>query len=477
MSSAVTTHRTGGTTGTPNGAAGGDHPQLVAGSITTLDAFPGAAGVVGDDLDVPLVQGGSTRHANLDYAASAPPLESVTAHLAQALPYYASVHRGAGYTSQVSSALYEGSRAEIAAFVGARDDDLTILCRNTTDALNLLASAVPAGQQVACLDIEHHANLLPWQQRGATIVPSADTVADTLDRLDRVLAEQDIALLAITGASNVTGELLPLAQLADLSHRHGTRLAVDGAQLVPHRRIDIGETGVDYLAFSGHKCYAPYGAGVLVGRADWLDAAEPYLAGGGAVRHVTTESVDWATGAPRHEAGTPNVLGAAALASACRTIAELGEGPIRRHESRLRTRLLSRLISIPGVRALSIWSDTRDAVGVVGFTVAGYPAGLVAAYLSAEHGIGVRDGAFCAHPLLDRLDAGDGALRASFGLGTRSEDIDRLVAALWNLTNHGPNWSYARVDGQYQPTPDPRPAPEWLGGHTGPASPCQGTTG
>lgn len=439
-----------------------EHLRLVSGSRSSLDAFEGVADVVGSDLSVPLVTGESIRYANLDYAASAPALSSVAADLNRVLPYYASVHRGTGYTSQICSTLYENSRSQIASFAGARDDDLTIITRNTTDALNLLASALPADATVVCLDIEHHANLLPWQQLGATIVPAAGTIGDTLDHLDRALSEQHVDLLTITAASNVTGELLPLDRLADLAHRHGARLAVDGAQLAGHRRINIAESGIDYLAFSAHKCYAPYGAGVLIGRADWLDTAQPYLAGGGAVRRVTTHATEWTIGAARHEGGTPNVLGAVALASACRTIAAITDNRLRRHEGRLRTRLLSRLVNIPGIDVLAIWSDSREAVGVVGFTVAGYSPGLVASYLSAEHGIGVRDGAFCAHPLLDRLDATNGALRASFGLGTRSEDVDRLVDALQLLIRNGPLWDYALVNGRYQPSPDPRPAPSWL---------------
>jgi selenocysteine lyase/cysteine desulfurase len=237
----------------------------------------------------------------------------------------------------------------------------------------------------------------------------------------------------------------------------------------------MAATGIDYLAFSGHKFYAPYGAGVLVGRADWLDRAEPYLAGGGAVRTVTKQDAVWADGVARHEGGTPNVLGAAAIAAACRAIEAIGEDRLRRHEWRLRTRLLSRLAALPQVRVLSIWSDRRsDAVGVVGFTVEGYDAGLVAAYLSAEHGIGVRDGAFCAHPLAARLgfDPGaanpaaggspKGALRASFGLGSSSRDVDRLLGALHSLIDNGPKWEYELLDGRYQPVADPRPKPAWI---------------
>ncbi|GAB3922396.1 aminotransferase class V-fold PLP-dependent enzyme [Microlunatus endophyticus] len=436
--------------------------------------FGPLAEVTGADLHVPLVDGRTVRYANLDYAASAPALAAVIADQQRVLPYYASVHRGAGYASAVSTALFEQSRTTVAEFVGARSDDLTIFTRNTTDALNLLAGAVPEGAGIVCLDTEHHANLLPWQRIGAIVLSPAGTLEDTLRDLEQVLITARPSLLAITGASNVTGEVLPIRRFAQLAHRHGVRIAVDGAQLVPHRKINMADVGVDYLAFSGHKIYAPYGSGALIGRADWLDAADPYLAGGGAVRKVTVEHTDWATGPARHEGGTPNVLGAAALAAACRELDRIGDDHLRRHEWRLRTRLLSRLAAIGAVHVLSIWSDCTDAVGVVGFSVDGYDSGLVAAYLSAEHGIGVRDGAFCAHPLAARLGVPGGALRASFGAGSRATDIDRLLAALRSLVTDGPQWSYEIVDGRYQPIDDSRTNPEWITTLAATPVPCEG---
>lgn len=438
------------------------------------DQFGPLAEVTGADLEVPLVDGRTVPYANLDYAASAPALAAVIADQQRILPYYASVHRGAGYASAVSTALFEQSRTTVAEFVGARGDDLTIFTRNTTDSLNLLAGAVPDGAGVVCLDIEHHANLLPWQRIGATVVSPADTLRATVADLEQILITTRPALLAITGASNVTGEVLPIRELAALAHRYGARIAVDGAQLVPHRKINIAELGVDYLAFSGHKVYAPYGIGALIGRADWLNAADPYLAGGGAVRKVTVEHTEWATGAARHEGGTPNVLGAAALAAACRELDRLGDDHLRRHERRLRTRLLSRLAAIDEVRMLSIWSDCTDAVGVVGFIVDEYDPGLVAAYLSAEHGIGVRDGAFCAHPLAARLGVVGGAIRASFGAGSQASDVDRLLTALRSLITQGPQWSYEIVDGRYQPVDDWRPTPHWITGLATASTPCEG---
>ena len=436
--------------------------------------------VVGAGLPVPLVSGQAVGYANLDYAASAPALRAVAEHVATALPYYASVHRGAGFASQVSTALLENSRACVGRFLGARDEDVVVFTRNTTDSLNLLAHCVPAGGSVLHLDIEHHANLLPWQRRGDTVLEAAPTLGETLAGLDAALAATPTALVAVTGASNVTGQVLPIAELAEIAHRHGARIVVDAAQLAPHRRVSLRESGVDYLALSGHKLYAPYGTGVLVGRRDWLDEAPAYLAGGGAVREVGLEGTEWAAAPARHEGGTPNVLGAAALARACEELATVGGAALAAHEEALRQRLLAGLAALPEVSVLRIWAqdqstaEAEDCIGVVSFTVAGYHAGWIAAYLSAEHGIGVRDGRFCAHPLLARLGLGaDGAVRASFGVGSTSADVDRLLGALRTLLGNGPQADYELVDGRYAPVGDPREIPDFAGPRSSVSSPCQ----
>src|SRR4051794_4997878 len=280
--------------------------------------------LVGADLRVPLVTGEWVRAANLDLAASAPALRAVADHVAELLPHHASVHRGAGYASQVCTAVVERGRDAVAAFVGAREDDVVVFTRNTTDALNLLAGCVPGA--VLRLDLEHHATLLAW--RSGRVLETAPTVEQTLDRLADALAHEAFALVAVTGASNVTGEVPPLRRIVELAHAAGARVVVDAAQLAPHRRVDLAATGADYLALSGHKIYAPYGAGALVGRRDWLDAGQPYLAGGGAVTAVTADgAATWARAPHRHEAGTPNVLGVAALARACRRGGGGGGGP------------------------------------------------------------------------------------------------------------------------------------------------------
>jgi selenocysteine lyase/cysteine desulfurase len=476
--STITPLRSVDTCSTPAATAPAAGPTSVPPASTPIGPL---LPVVGGTLQAPLINGRVVRHVNLDYAASAPSLQAVADHVTEVLPYYASVHRGAGYASQVSTSLYESARSTIAGFVGARADDVTVITRNTTDSLNLLAAAVPTtgpgGGEVLVLDVEHHANLLPWTAGPHRVLPTAGTVAQTLAVLEAALIERPATLVAVTGCSNVTGEILPIDRIVALAHAHGARVVVDGAQLVPHRRVDLGTLGADYLAFSGHKIYAPFGAGVLIGRRDWLDAADPYLAGGGAVRTVSPQgAAQWAPAPQRHEAGTPNVLGAAALAAACRTIAALPDGALEAHEAALAARLTAGLAGIPGVRVLRVWDDSTEGVGVIGFTVAGHDPGRVAAYLSAEHGIGVRDGKFCAHPLLARLDVPEGALRASFGVGSRSEDADRLVAALRELVTNGEGCDYELSGGRWVPVADSRPAPAWAPWST-PAtasSPCIG---
>lgn len=434
--------------------------ELVDSGLVAPGVGPLAA-LVGAGQDVPLVTGGSVRYVNLDFAASAPALVAVADRVGAFLPHYSSAHRGAGFPSVVSTAAYEAARRTIGAFVGARPEDVVQIVRNTTDAFNLLASAVPG--EVVHLDVEHHANQLPWRASGSRVVVAAGTVAATLVEIEAELARTPAALLAVTGASNVTGEILPLPSLVEIAHRHGARIAVDGAQLVPHRRVDIDALGIDYIAFSGHKLYAPYGAGALVGRRDWLEAAPPYLAGGGAVRRVTLQETTWQETPARHEGGTPNVVGAVALAAACEVIGTLYDGDLRGHERALLTRLRTGLAAIDGVRLLTLWNDEVESVGLVTFTVEGLRSELVAQYLSAEHGIGVRDGRFCAHPLLDRIAGGTTAVRASLGVGSSAEDVERLLVAVRALVTEGPAWTYG-VD--FLPAPDPRPLPAWAQGPT-----------
>ncbi|MEU2793461.1 aminotransferase class V-fold PLP-dependent enzyme [Streptomyces sp. NPDC007100] len=453
--------------------------------------------VLGRDVLVPLVTGGEVEYAALDIAASAPALQRVWDDVAAYAPYYGSVHRGAGYLSQLSTDLFENSRAEVARFLGCREGDQLVFTRSTTDSLNLLAAVLPAHTRVFVFETEHHASLLPWEQRAdieVTYLDAPRTPQQAVDTLERALAEREPgsasegfeksgggaqrsgnALVCVTGASNVTGELWPVRELAAAAHAHGARIVLDAAQLAPHHPVDLAELDVDWVAFSGHKLYAPFGAGVLAGRADWLQAAEPYLAGGGASRTVARRAdggvdVDWHTTAARHEAGSPNVIGVYAIAAACKALTEAGFESLVAREQQLVERVRAGLAEVPEVTVLSLFGDDAPRVGVLSFVVAGWNSSHFAAALSAEYGIGVRDGLFCAHPLVRTLlgagsqapgecGAPEGApgeqslnaIRVSFGAGTPDEHVDRFVRAVKELVTDGARWSYRTEDGRCVP--------------------------
>ncbi|HEY1104595.1 MAG TPA: aminotransferase class V-fold PLP-dependent enzyme [Agromyces sp.] len=432
--------------------------SMVSGSASPVPAgsVP-LAPLVDAGLEVPVLGGRAVRHVNLDVAASAPAFSVVAEQVARVLPYYASVHRGTGYPSQQTTALVEGARATVARHVGARDDDLVVFTRTTTDALNLLASAVPGDTVV--LDLEHHANLLPWRDGARRVVVARATIAETLDALDAELARCPAALLTVTGASNVTGEVLPIDRLARLAHAHGARIAVDAAQLLPHRRVSLEASDLDYLAFSGHKAYAPFGAGALVGRADWLDAAPAHLAGGGAVETVRLDRVEWKHGAARHEAGTPNVVGIVAIARALAEFERLGEAARDSHEQALTDRLHAGLGAQRGIRVVHGFEDADDRLGIATIELERGSVGLLAAALGAEHGISVRAGRFCAHPFFDRVAARANGLRASLGAGSTTDDVDRFLAALAKLVADGPAHAYDRGPEGWHPLVDDRPRP------------------
>jgi selenocysteine lyase/cysteine desulfurase len=416
----------------------------------------------GDGLQVPTAFG-PREYANLDHAASTPALRVVKDAVDRALRTYASVHRGNGYASRLTSAWYEQARDEVARFVGARPGDQVVFTRNTTDSWGLLARVLPTDTTVVVFSSEHHSTLLPWSPRRTVSLPVPRDRDDALRRLDVALAGIDTThrLVVVAGASNVTGEVWPVDQVVEVAHRHGARVALDAAQYAPHRRIDLAASGVDYVAFSGHKLYAPFGAGVLAGRGDWLDAAEPYLVGGGATASVTEAGTTWATGSGRHEGGSPNVIGAIALAAACSALAAR-RADIALYEHALAERLRRGLESIPRVRTHSAFGQGGDRVAVVAFTVDGVDSSLVSTALSVEYGIGVRDGKFCAHLLVDAL-LGDApaltprtAVRASVGLANRPEHIERLVRAVAAIAASGPTLEYALGPDGWAPADDPR---------------------
>ena len=434
------------------------------------------AEVVGAGLPVPCLDGVERPYRDLDCAASTPALASVAAAVDAFLPSYSSVHRGTGFKSRRATAAYEQARRrDPRASPDQRDDDdVAIICRNTTEALNHLAYQLrlEPDDVVVTTVVEHHANLLPWgrvaRRRYVECGP------DGTFGVDDVVAALDTAphprLLALTGATNVTGWLPPMAEICEAAHSRGVPVAVDAAQLAPHRPLPADP---DYIAFSGHKLYAPFGAGALIGPRAAFAEGYPFIAGGGAVTLVDLDEVVWNTPPDREEAGSPNVVGALAFGEALEQLGRLGWDAMGAHEQALATQLRQGLSAIDGVRVLGPGLDT-PTLSVAAFTVEGVHYALVAARLSAEWGIGVRHGCFCAHPYLHRLlglgpDAvaaakhqaanGDkrgfpGAVRASCGLATTSADVAALLEAVAELAGGAPppvRYLQDRASGDYLP--------------------------
>ena len=361
---------------------------------------------VGDDLWVSVLDGGPRTYVDLDTAATSSASVAVARAVQEFLPWYASVHRGAGIKSQLTSARYEEAREVMVRFVGGDPDThLALFQRNTTEALNLLAFRLGLTRDdvVVTTAVEHHANLLPWKRHAQLRVVDVDShgafdVAAVEAALDQHPRPR---VLAVSGGSNVTGWLPDLRAIAAAARQRGVLVVVDGAQLVPHRPVDITALGIDVIAFSGPKMYAPFGAGALIAPRALLAEGEPFLVGGGAVGAVSFGDVIWADGPDRDDAGSPNVLGVVALTAAADELRTDGWSSVLAHEEHLLRALDSELASVPGLHRLG--PVTGDRLPVATFNLDGVPHGLLAARLANEYAIGTRSGCFCAHPYMGRL--------------------------------------------------------------------------
>ncbi len=437
----------------------------------------------GVDLPVPIAGGGSVVGINFDNAASTPPLKRVRDAVNGFSDVYSSVHRGTGYKSRLATEAYEHSRELVGHFLGVDDrSQVVIFVKGTTDALNRIAAGQARldGRQVLVTEMEHHADLLPWRHRsGHVMVGLSDDGHIDLDAIEHALQAGDgkIGLVAVCGASNVTGFVSPIHEVAELAHRHGALVSIDAAQLAPHHRIDIRPANdpghLDFVSLSGHKMYAPYGAGILVAPRDFF-AGAPEVMGGGAISIVTWDDTVWADLPDREEAGSPNVIGAVALGVAIETLLELGFDEMLRHEVELGSTLLSRLSRIPGVGVLG-GSDQRPGaqrLGLASFVVEGLHHGLVAAALSHEWGIAVRNGCFCANPYVFHLlhmdkkavDAVEGevtsghrtalpgAVRASLAPYNTASEMERFVEAVTQIARGRLKATYEQaLDGTFSP--------------------------
>jgi cysteine desulfurase/selenocysteine lyase len=439
------------------------------------------------DECAPLLDGRMHRYINLDNAASTPAFTAVQLAVNQFLKYYSSVHRGNGFKSQLATHAYERARERVLRFFGAESETHTcIFSKNDTESTNKLARRfpfTPARNIVLVNLMEHHSNDLPWRAN-AQVVHVGIHTDGSLDEndFDAKLATygQRIALVSMTGASNVTGMINPIHRVAEKTHAIGAQFAVDCAQLAPHRKVDMlsmdDPAHLDCLFISAHKMYAPFGAGALIGRKDTFCQGAPDLPGGGEVEIVTKDDVVWSPPPERDEAGSPNTVGVVALGAAISQLEAIEMQAVADHEAELTAYALKRLPEVPGLRLFCCTDPeyAADRLGVIPFVIEHTHHALVAAVLGYEYGIGVRSGCFCAHPYLlhllgvspeqsvevrQRITAGDrsqvpGLIRASFGLYNTRDEVDALVEALKEIAAGEYHGRYHQVTATGEFTPE-----------------------
>jgi len=376
--------------------------------------------------------------AYLDSGASAQRvLASIQAVDRYERTHHSNVHRGAHTMSAEATAAYEGARATVADHIGGADRREVVFVRNATEAINLVARAwgdanVGAGDRIVLTEMEHHSNIVPWQQLAERAGAEVDWVPVGEDGLLDLgayaeLLQRGPKLVAVTHVSNVLGTENPLAEISRLAHEAGALVLADGAQAAPKLPLDVGDLGVDFYAITGHKLYAPTGIGALWARLDLLRATPPFLGGGSMIRKVTVEGTTYADPPARFEAGTPAIAQAVGMASALRWLDGLGMKAVREHERRVAEYAIGRLAEIPGLRIFGPPTGP-ERVGPVSFELEGVHAHDVSEILD-RHGVAVRAGHHCAQPLMARLGVAATA-RASFAVHTIPEEIDRLVEGL-----------------------------------------------
>ena len=376
--------------------------------------------------------------AYLDSGASAQRvLASIQAVDRYERSHHSNVHRGSHTLSAEATAAYEGARATVADHLGAADRREVIFVRNATEAINLVARAwgdanIGAGDRIVLTEMEHHSNIVPWQQLAERVGAEIDWVPVGADGLLDVetyaaLLERGPKLVAVTHVSNVLGTENPLAEISRLAHEAGALVLADGAQAAPKLPLDVAALGVDFYAVTGHKLYAPTGIGALWARLDLLRATPPFLGGGSMIRKVTTEGTTYADPPARFEAGTPAIAQAVGMASALRWLDGVGMEGVLGHERQIAAYALSALEGVPGLRVFGPPAGP-ERIGPVSFELEGVHAHDVSEILD-RHGVAVRAGHHCAQPLMERLGVAATA-RASFGVYTTPEEIDRLVEGL-----------------------------------------------
>ncbi|CAB1251242.1 Cysteine desulfurase [Clostridiaceae bacterium BL-3] len=413
--------------------------------------------ITGVDTKIPLKNGKLVPAINFDNAATTPPFNYVIEKINSFLPYYSSIHRGNGFKSKLSSDAYEMSRDIVCNFVHCDPQKNTVIyVNNTTGAINKLSyifNNLYKNSIILSTRMEHHSNDLPWRSKFKMDYVEVDELGKLkLSDLKYKLKKHHgkVKLVCVAGASNVTGYKNPIYTIAKIAHHYGAEILVDGAQLVPHYPIYMQqkskEESIDYLAFSAHKMYAPFGIGVLIGPKNTFSNAPPEYSGGGTIKVVTDNSVLWDDPPGKNEAGTPNVLGVTALVSSIKVLNKLSLNSIDKRESDIYNYTLNKMLQLPDI---TIYGDTNpgcDKVAILPFNIKGLHHETTAKLLSDLSGISVRSGCFCAHPYVQRLlelspeeinyfkthfnNFRPGIVRLSFGLYNTYNEVDILIDTL-----------------------------------------------
>lgn len=372
----------------------------------------------------------------LDSAASAQKPDAVINAMVHTMHHqYANIHRGLYWLSERATEAYEAVRDQVAGFLNAPSREEIVFTRNSTEAINLVAysfgSLLTPGQAVVISEMEHHANLVPWQMLRdrmgieLRIAPITDAGDLDMEAFGQLLSDGKVALVAITHMSNVLGTITPARQIADMAHAAGALVLFDGSQAVVHHRTDVQALGADFYTFTGHKLYGPTGIGVLWARRALLEDMPPFMGGGDMISTVTFEKSTWANVPHKFEAGTPAIVEAIGLGAAIEWVEKFGFDAIAAHEQGLTTYALERLATVPG---LNVVGHPKERGGVISFTMADVHPHDIATLLD-RNGIAVRAGHHCAEPLMRRLGL-TATARASFGIYTVQEEIDALADTL-----------------------------------------------
>ncbi len=372
----------------------------------------------------------------LDSAASAhKPQAVIEAETRCYREFYSNVHRGLHYLSEKATAAYEGVRVRVQRFLNAAAPEEIVFVRGTTEGINLVAATfgrqrLGAGDEVLITAMEHHSNLVPWQmlceEKGARlrVAPIDDRGEVIFEEYEKLFTERT-RLVAVVHVSNSLGTVNPVARMAAAARERGVPVLVDGAQAVPHLRVDLQRLGCDFYVFSGHKLFGPTGIGVLWGRREHLEEMPPYQGGGEMIRSVTFERTEYARPPARFEAGTPNIAGAVGLAAAVEFVEGLDPAAVAAHEAALLAAATERLGALPGVRLIG---TARRKVSVLSFVLEGVHAHDVGTILDLE-GVAVRAGHHCTQPVMERFGV-PATSRASFALYNTLDEVERLAAGV-----------------------------------------------